>query len=67
MALFLLICYLPLGLLKTETFYDQDYKYHNLHELTQVIEEYIKYYNEERIKGLNSKEYRNQASTNPVC
>ncbi|PKZ30164.1 DDE-type integrase/transposase/recombinase, partial [Lactobacillus crispatus] len=38
------------GLLKTEMFYDQEYKYHNLQELTQAIEEYIEYYNNERIK-----------------
>lgn len=47
------------GVLKTEIFYDQQYKYHNLQELTQAIE----YYNEERIKsrlkGLTLKEYRN--------
>ena len=58
------------GLLKTEMFYDQEYKYHNLQELTQAIKEYIEYYNEERIKsrlkGLTPKEYRNQASNNPV-
>ena len=39
-------------------------------ELTQAIKEYIEYYNEERIKsrlkGLTAKEYRNQASINPV-
>ena len=29
------------GLLKTEMFYDPEYKYHNLQELTQAIEEYI--------------------------
>ncbi|GAA0039397.1 IS3 family transposase [Lactobacillus amylovorus] len=58
------------GLLKTEMFYDQEYKYHSLQELAQAIEEYIEYYNEERIKsrlkGLTPKEYRNQASINPV-
>ena len=36
----------------------------------QAIEEYIEYYNKERIKsrlkGLTPKEYRNQASINPV-
>ncbi|MCT0165765.1 IS3 family transposase, partial [Lactobacillus helveticus] len=50
------------GLLKTEMFYDQEYKYHSLQELTQAIKEYIEYYNEERIKsrlkGLTPKEYR---------
>ncbi|AYE61261.1 transposase [Lactobacillus helveticus] len=58
------------GLLKTEMFYDQEYKYHSFQELTQAIKEYIEYYNEERIKsrlkGLTPKEYRNQASINPV-
>lgn len=53
------------GLLKTEMFYDQEYKYHNLEELTKAIEEYIEYYNNERIKsrlkGLTPIEYRNQA------
>ena len=37
---------------------------------SHAIEEYIEYYNEERIKsrlkGLTPKEYRNQASINPV-
>ncbi|WP_304757926.1 IS3 family transposase [uncultured Lactobacillus sp.] len=53
------------GLLKTEMFYDQEYKYHNLEELAHAIEEYIEYYNNERIKsrlkGLTPIEYRNQA------
>ena len=55
---------------KTEMFYDQEYKYHNLQKLTQAIEEYIEYYNNERIKsrlkGLTPKEYRSQASINPI-
>ena len=58
------------GLLKTEMFYDQEYKYHNLQELTQAIEEYIEYCNNERIKSrlkdLTPKEYRSQASINPI-
>ena len=45
--------------------YDQEYKYHNLKELTRVIKEYIKYYNYEKtknkLKGLTPIEYRNQA------
>lgn len=55
------------GLLKTEMFYDQEHKYKNLDELTKAIEEYIEYYNNERIKsrlkgkGLTPIEYRNQA------
>ena len=57
-----------LGLLKTEMFYDQEYKYKNLDELAKAIEEYIEYYNNERIKdrlkGLTPTEYRNQALVN---
>lgn len=53
------------GLLKTEMFYDQEYKYKNLDELTKEIDKYIEYYNNERIKGrlkgLTPIEYRNQA------
>ena len=53
------------GLLKTEMFYEQEYKYKNLDELIKAIEEYIEYYNNERIKdrlkGLTPIEYRNQA------
>ena len=58
------------GLLKTEMFYDQEYKYHNLHELKEGIEEYIEYYNNERIKsrlkGATPIEYRNHALNNPM-
>ena len=53
------------GLLKTEIFYDQEYKYHSLDELAAAIGKYIEYYNNERIKerlkGLTPIEYRNQA------
>lgn len=46
------------------------YQHSRFFPLAQAIEEYIKYYNEERIKsGLKSltlKEYRNQAAINPV-
>jgi len=56
------------GLLKTEMFYGQEYKYHSLKQLKEAIEKYIKYYNEERIKsrlkGLTPNEYRNQALMN---
>lgn len=58
------------GLLKTEIFYNQEYKYYNLQELAQAIEEDIEYYNEEgiesKLKGLTPKEYRNQALINLV-
>ena len=49
------------GLLKTEMFYDQEYLY-------KAIDDYINYYNNERIKtrlkGLTPIEYRNQALIN---
>ena len=56
------------GLLKTEMFYGQESKYHDLKELEQAIIKYIDYYNNERIKyrlkGLTPIEYRDQALTN---
>ena len=57
------------GLLKTEMYYDQEHFYRNTDELIRAIEEYIYYYNNERIKGrlkgLTPAEYRNQALMNP--
>ena len=57
------------GLLKTEMYYDQEDLYRNTDELIEAIEEYIHYYNNERIKsrlkGLTPAEYRNQALMNP--
>ena len=57
------------GLLKTEMYYDQEYLYRNTDELIRAIEDYIYYYNNERIKGrlkgLTPAEYRNQALMNP--
>ena len=53
------------GLLKTEIFYDQEYKYGSLEELSKAIDEYIDYYNNRRIKarlkGMTPIEYRNHA------
>jgi len=37
------------GRLKTEIFYDQEFEYKSLDELRKAIEDYIKYYNEDRI------------------
>lgn len=37
------------GRLKTEIFYDKEFEYKSLEQLKKTIEEYIKYYNEERI------------------
>ncbi len=56
------------GLLKTEMFYEQEYLYKNTDELIKAVDEYINYYNNERIKtrlkGLTPIEYRNQALMN---
>ncbi|MBQ3418578.1 MAG: IS3 family transposase [Erysipelotrichaceae bacterium] len=53
------------GLLKTEMFYEQEYKYKDLNDLSKAIDDYIYYYNNDRIKsrlkGLTPIEYRNQA------
>lgn len=53
------------GILKTEIFYGFEDQYKNIDELIQAIEEYIYYYNNDRIKsrlkGLTPMEYRNQA------
>lgn len=53
------------GLLKTEIFYGFEDQYKTIDELIQAIEEYIYYYNNDRIKsrlkGLTPMEYRNQA------
>ncbi|MDO5564995.1 MAG: IS3 family transposase [Eubacteriales bacterium] len=50
------------GLLKTEMFYDQEDKYKNIDELILAIDDYIKYYNYDRIKvklkGLSPVNYR---------
>lgn len=54
------------GLLKTEMFYDQEEKYKTTDELKKAIDEYINYYNYDRIKvklkGLSPVNYRLQSS-----
>ena len=54
------------GLLKTEMFYDQEDKYKNIDELILAIDDYINYYNNDRIKvklkGLSPVNYRLQSS-----
>ena len=54
------------GLLKTEMFYDQEEKYKNIDELILAIDDYINYYNYDRIKvklkGLSPVNYRLQSS-----
>lgn len=53
------------GLLKSEMFYDQEDNYKTLEELEKIIEKYIDYYNNKRIKeklkGLTPASYRNQS------
>lgn len=53
------------GLLKTEMYYEQEYKFKDLNDLSKAIDDYIYYYNNDRIKsrlkGLTPIEYRNQA------
>ena len=41
------------GLLKTEMFYGQEDKYKDVNELSKAIDEYIYYYNNDRIKSSN--------------
>ena len=54
------------GLLKTEMFYDQEDKYKSIDELILAIDDYINYYNYDRIKvklkGLSPVNYRLQSS-----
>ncbi len=54
------------GLLKTEMFYDQEDKYKTLDELIIATDDYINYYNYDRIKvklkGLSPVNYRLQSS-----
>lgn len=54
------------GILKTEMFYDQEYKYNSIDDLINAIKEYIYYYNYDRIKvklkGLSPVQFRLQSS-----
>ena len=53
------------GVMKSEMFYWQENNYKNITELKSAIEEYIDYYNNQRIKvklkGLTPTRYRNQS------
>ncbi len=53
------------GKLKNEMFYGHEFEFENIDELKQAIDEYIDYYNNERIqtklKGLTPCQARNQA------
>jgi len=53
------------GILKTEMFYDQEYKYNSINDLITAIKEYIYYYNHDRIKvklkGLSPVQFRLQS------
>ena len=54
------------GILKTEMFYEQENKYNSLDDLINAIDDYIYYYNFDRIKvklkGLSPVNYRLQSS-----
>ena len=50
------------GLLKTEIFYEQEYIYKTLYELILAIDDYINYYNYNKLKGLSPVNYRLQSS-----
>ncbi|MDD8049687.1 MAG: integrase core domain-containing protein, partial [Thomasclavelia sp.] len=51
--------------MKKEMFYGYEYSFESLEELKKAIEDYINYYNTERIttklKGLAPVQYRNQS------
>ena len=53
------------GILKNEMYYGHEYDFKTIDDLKKAIEEYIKWYNEERInikrKGLSPLEYRQQS------
>lgn len=53
------------GKMKNEMFYGYEYTFNTLEELKKEMEEYISYYNNQRIieklKGLTFVEYRNQS------
>ena len=53
------------GLLKNEMYYGHEYEFKTIDDLIKAIEEYIKWYNEERInvkrKGLSPLQYRQQS------
>ena len=54
------------GILEAEMFYDQEDNYKTLDDLIKVIDDYIYYYNYDRIngklKGLSPVNYRLQSS-----
>lgn len=53
------------GKMKNEMFYGHEYEFETLQQLKEAMQEYIRYYNEERIKvklkGLTPLQVRNQA------
>ena len=54
------------GILKPEMFYDQEKNYKTINDLIRAIDDYIKYYNydriKEKLKGLSPVNYRLQSS-----
>jgi len=59
------------GILKTEMYYDQEDNYKTLEDLWESIDEYIYYYNhdriKERLKGLSPLEYRATRECKFIC
>ena len=53
------------GIMKNEMFYGHEYEFGSLENLQKAMEEYIEYYNNERIvtrlKGLSPIQYRQQS------
>lgn len=58
------------AIFEQEIFYDREYNYQNLEELTKVIAEYIRHCKEDRINeklnSLTPKEYQTQAPKNNI-
>lgn len=59
------------GIMKREMFYGHEYEFKTLDELQIAMEEYIEYYNTQRIttklKGFTPMQYRNQSLISQVC
>ena len=48
-----------LGRMKTECFHGKSFT--GINELEKVINDYVRYYNEEKLKGLSPIQYRKQS------
>jgi len=58
------------GIMKNEMVYGEEASFKTLDELKAAMEDYIRYYNEERIstkrKGLTPLQYRHQTLSNTI-